>query len=193
MNEKEKLQTQEEIDPYTGEKRPLAEDAGNIDELMPVDEGERSGKEYLLNEESSMDAIAVDNQADAIADKSKRFTEDENIEQLFDDRQGLASGGREALKDDLESHHALSPDISAGDLDADWQSANVSGEEAVGGSAPTPDQDVVDEIGEALGLTYDPYEPLQGEAKLHQRDKKRWELDPRSAQDQSDETEQDGS
>ena len=48
---------------------------------------------------------------------------------------------------------AHSPTLSAGDLDAKWDVGD-SGEETVGGSAPTPDQDNVDEIGEAVGLEF---------------------------------------
>lgn len=50
------------------------------------------------------------------------------------------------------THHESSPLLSGGDVDADWQGAQSSGDEAVGGTAPTPDQDVVDEIGRALGV-----------------------------------------
>jgi hypothetical protein len=42
--------------------------------------------------------------------------------------------------------------LAGGDVDADLERVASSGEEAVGGSAPTPDQDVVDEIGDALGV-----------------------------------------
>ena len=42
--------------------------------------------------------------------------------------------------------------LCGGDVDADWAGALGVGDEAVGGSAPTPDQDVVDEIGRALGV-----------------------------------------
>lgn len=45
-----------------------------------------------------------------------------------------------------------SPFLSGGDLDADWQRAYSTGEEGVGGSVATPDQDVVDEIGRAFGV-----------------------------------------
>lgn len=57
------------------------------------------------------------------------------------------------------------------------------GEESVGGGNPTPDQDVVEELGEAVGLTYEDNEPLGGEAKLHARDEHRWELNPASSED----------
>jgi len=74
-------------------------------------------------------------------------------------------------------------------LDAAWQLANVAGEETVGGSAPTPDQDVVDELGEAVGLTYEDDEPLNSDRKVLDRDRNRWELNPASALDQDEELE----
>lgn len=45
-----------------------------------------------------------------------------------------------------------SPRLCGGDLDADWMGAHLYGDEAVGGSVATPDQDRVDEIGRALGV-----------------------------------------
>jgi hypothetical protein len=49
---------------------------------------------------------------------------------------------------------------------------------------PTPDQDVVDELGQAAGLTYEDDEPLHTGDKLEKRDKKRWELNPESAEEE---------
>ena len=77
----------------------------------------------------------------------------------------------------------MSPAITGGDLDADWENAYFSGDEAPGGDNPTPDQDNVEEMGEALGLSYDDNEELKGSEKLIERDKHRWELDPASADD----------
>ena len=70
-------------------------------------------------------------------------------------RVAVPDGGRAAivpLLDDLLEFSATSPRLSGGDVDADRWRALDSGEEAVGGSAPTPDQDVVDELGRALGV-----------------------------------------
>ena len=72
--------------------------------------------------------------------------------------------------------------LTGGDVDAAWDEADV-GEEAVGGSTPTPDQDVVDDLGRAVGVTYSDTEPLRPEEKEKQRDEKRWELDPASSPD----------
>ena len=70
-----------------------------------------------------------------------------------------------------------------GDLDAAWEDSAVAGEESVGGTTPTPDQDIVDEIGEAAGLTYSDDEPLDSDKKVLDRDRHRWELDPASTDD----------
>src|SRR3954470_10199088 len=76
--------------------------------------------------------------------------------------------------------------ISGGDVDADTQSAYSVGDEAPGGDNPTPDQDVVQEIGAAVGLNYQDTEELGSERKLEERDRHRWELDPASAEDYPD-------
>jgi Family of unknown function (DUF6335) len=174
------------IDPYTGELEPVAEDADQFIEVVPEETDDRHGKNYLLNEETSMDTYVADSDADAVAEQSAHYTEDKDIEADFAQRQKLAVGGRDELLEELEEHHSLSPDISGGDLDASWQTANVAGEETVGGSAPTPDQDIVDELGAAAGLIYADDEPLDSDAKILDRDRHRWELNPASADDEDD-------
>jgi hypothetical protein len=92
-------------------------------------------------------------------------------------------GGRR-MGDELEEHHSVSPRLSGGDVDAAWQEAEAGGDEAVGGSVATPDQDVVDEIGRAVGLEFQDNEELRAPAEvLEKRDRHRWELDRRSADD----------
>jgi len=76
--------------------------------------------------------------------------------------------------------------MSGGDVDADIQSAYSVGDEAPGGDNPPPDQDVVQEIGAAVGLNYQDTEELGSERKLEERDRHRWELDPASAEDYPD-------
>jgi hypothetical protein len=65
--------------------------------------------------------------------------------------------------------------LTGGDVDADQQRARDSGEEAVGGSVVTPDQDVVDELGRALGVeqALDDEVRTSGEI-LRERDRHRW-------------------
>ena len=85
----------------------------------------------------------------------------------------------QALHDTKEPAEAV---VTGGDIDAAWDQAAV-GDETVGGSSPTPDQDIVDEIGEALGVTYEEGEPLHTSEKIEQRDAERWELNPASSED----------
>jgi hypothetical protein len=103
---------------------------------------------------------------------------------------GLASAahsGGEELRDNLRKNNSASPRLTGGDVDANWQNAEAQGDESPGGDNPTPDQDVVDEIGRALGVEYADDEELQGGAEIAERDTHRWELDPSSKDDFDDE------
>ena len=91
-----------------------------------------------------------------------------------------AKSGRAEMKDRLAKSTSGGAAITAGDVDADWESAESVGDEAPGGDNPTPDQDVVDDIGRALGVEYEDDEELQGGAEINERDRHRWELDPAS-------------
>jgi hypothetical protein len=178
------------IDPYTGEVEPPAEAAYQVTEVVPEDPGNRAGENFLLEEESLMDKTALDADADDVSWRINSYTEDENVEEVFEERQDLAASGRRKLKEKLNEHHSLSPNLSADDIDAAWEDSNVSGEESVGGTVPTPDQDIVEELGEAVGLTYKDNEPLNGD-KLAERDRHRYELDPASAEDEDADREED--
>jgi Family of unknown function (DUF6335) len=180
----------EPIDPYTGEVEPPAEGAYKVTEILSRDPGNREGENYLLEEEDSLDKLALDADSDAISDSINTYTDDEDIKDEFEERQGLASGGRQKLEEKLNEHHSQGPSLSAGDVDAAWEDSVVAGEESVGGSAPTPDQDNVDEIGHAVGLTYQDDESLNSDKKVLERDRRRWELNPASADDQDEETEE---
>jgi hypothetical protein len=94
-----------------------------------------------------------------------------------------ARSGRAELNQKLHEHTSTSPALTGGDVDADWEAAESVGDEAPGGDNPTPDQDVVDEIGRALGVEYDDDEELRGGQEIEERDRKRWELDPASSDD----------
>jgi hypothetical protein len=92
------------------------------------------------------------------------------------------------MRDRLAKNTSSSPALTAGDVDADWASADTVGDEAPGGDNPTPDQDVVDEIGRALGVNYADDEELQGGTEIADRDRHRWELDPSSKDDFDEES-----
>ena len=99
-----------------------------------------------------------------------------------------AQSGRAELRERLRKNTSASPALTSGDVDADWESAETIGDEAPGGDNPTPDQDVVDDIGRALGVEYEDDEELQGGAEIKERDRRRWELDPASKdRDEDDE------
>jgi hypothetical protein len=95
---------------------------------------------------------------------------------------GVGRGVIVPLLDDLVEFRATSPRLSGGDVDVDWRRAFDSGEEAVGGSAPTPDQDVVDELGRALGVEQGAEDEVwtSGEI-LRARDRHYWHLERLSA------------
>ena len=175
------------IDPYTGELKPVPEDADQFIEVIPEETDNREGSNYLLNEETSMDAYAANADSNAAAEQAAHYTDDEDIEADFAERQQLAASGRDVLLEELDEHNSLSPEITGGDVDASWQTANQAGEETVGGSVSTPDQDVVEEIGQGAGLVYKDDEPLNYDAKVLDRDRNRWELNPASALDEDEE------
>jgi len=97
-----------------------------------------------------------------------------------------ARSGRRHLQHALEEHTETGPAMTGGDVDADWQDAYAVGDEAPGGDNPTPDQDVVEEIGRAMGVEYQDNEELKGADKIAERDRHRWELDPASSDDYLD-------
>ncbi len=105
----------------------------------------------------------------------------------LDRRASSVKSGRAEMNDKLSKSNSGGAAITAGDVDADWQSAESVGDEAPGGDNPTPDQDRVDDIGRALGVEYADDEELQGGAEIADRDLNRWELDPASKDDFDDE------
>lgn len=112
------------------------------------------------------------------------YEPDPEIREEFAMAAVLGDSSRKILLDELrENAPAESPVVSGGDIDAAWDQSDASGEETVGGSNPTPDQDVVDELGKAVGLIYQDNEPLDTTEKVTERDRHRWELDPESSED----------
>jgi hypothetical protein len=104
----------------------------------------------------------------------------------LDRHASAARTGRAEIAESRIRHAGMTPGITAGDPDADVENAYFSGDEAPGGDNPTPDQDVVDEIGRALGVQYQDNEELRSSDKVVERDKHRWELDPASSDDYKD-------
>jgi hypothetical protein len=97
-----------------------------------------------------------------------------------------ARTGRQEIEQRRRNHASMSPGITGGDVDADLESAYFSGDEAAGGDNPTPDQDIVDDIGRALGVEYHDNEELRSSDKIVERDRHRWERNPASSEDYKD-------
>jgi hypothetical protein len=74
---------------------------------------------------------------------------------------------------DWENYNSVSPELSGEDIDAYWQGADNDGSETSGGHAPTPDQDIVEDIAEPWGLSYTPTEEINLEEKLATMEEKR--------------------
>lgn len=123
----------------------------------------------------SIDEEDIDTEVD-------QYTDDSDVIDDFTDRQEMNAGG-ENLLGELETYNQRSAIDSVGGEDADWEDS--IGDETFTGDLPTPDQDAVDDLGSAAGLSYGLEEPLDGN-KINQRDVNRWELDPHSVDDEFD-------
>jgi len=87
------------------------------------------------------------------------------------------------LKERLREHTAASPADSGGDLDANWEDSIGSGDEAVAGHNPTPDQSDSEANAHAMGVEFQDNEPLDLLEKMDKRDRNRFELDENSKAD----------
>lgn len=111
---------------------------------------------------------------------------DESIEEL-DEIAGVDIDGELLV---VPAHHPRDTeltgiddaDLTRGDLDADWELEEIFGDDP----DRRDDRNIVDELGEAIGLTYEEDEELACGAKEWERDRHRWELDPASAEDWRD-------
>lgn len=104
------------------------------------------------------------------------------IAELIEEEISHAPKAPNELLQRLQNHHSSSPADSGGDIDADWEEVNSSGEETVGGSNPTPDQSDVEENAHAVGIDFQDNEPLEFIEKIEKRDSHRWELEEGSKQ-----------
>jgi hypothetical protein len=85
---------------------------------------------------------------------------DPEVQQEFEEAHQRARSGAQLLRRKFKEH-ASGPLLSGGDIDADWEDAEFVGEEAVAGGNPTPDQSVVDDIGEAVGDEQEDGKPIR--------------------------------
>lgn len=98
------------------------------------------------------------------------FSADPEVQEEFREAQRRAGSGSEVLKRKLREHTSTGPELAGGDIDADWEDAENVGDEASPGNNPTPDQSMVDEIGDAVGESQEDEKPLQtSDEKLPRR------------------------
>jgi hypothetical protein len=102
---------------------------------------------------------------------------DPSIERERNEEVADAPRAPDELIERLNENTAASPADSGGDIDAAWEEVNTTGEEAVFGSNPTPDQSDVEANAHAMGIDYQDNEPLDILGKLERRDEDRFELD----------------
>jgi hypothetical protein len=95
---------------------------------------------------------------------------------------GYVAGGRTMRDRQRESNEADAA-LTGGDVDANYEQAEADGDESVGGTVSTPDMDVVDELGAAVGLEMNERSFLRTNDMLEERDTRRWELEPTSSED----------
>ncbi|NNF00349.1 MAG: hypothetical protein HKN25_15115 [Pyrinomonadaceae bacterium] len=101
---------------------------------------------------------------------------DKDVKALMDDEIEHAPQAPHELEERLEEHHSTSPQLSGGDIDAEWEDANNTGSEAVFGHNPTPDQSDVEDNAHAMGINFEDDEALDFEKKIEKRDSNRFEL-----------------
>ncbi|MEG4583904.1 DUF6335 family protein [Microcoleus sp. MOSTC5] len=125
----------------------------------------------------------------------KKTTERDNLGELpqeitesygtgvIDDQPGLSQDDITTLQDSSSEYSSSSSQIGGEDGDPAAEQESATGEQSVGGTAPTPDMDMVDELGAAAGIEMPDGAILHTTNMLEHRDESRWELDPSSAED----------
>jgi Family of unknown function (DUF6335) len=108
------------------------------------------------------------------------YVPDPEIEEFMEEEILRAPKDPELLVHRLRNNTAASPHDAGGDLDATWEDVNESGSESVTGDNPTPDQSLVEENAQAVGVSFEDNEELDFLEKIEKRDRERYELDPRS-------------
>ncbi len=129
-------------------------------------------------------------------DKTEKLIDWEETERKDRNRNGLdddleppavdISAGAAKLAQRFREDGLADPVVTGGDVDAQLEGAQFSGDESPVSSMSSPEHNDVDDIGRAMGVTYQDDEELKFGEKEHDRDKKRWELDPASSEDYRD-------
>ena len=108
---------------------------------------------------------------------------DRDVQEVMNEDIENAPRDSHELKERLEENHATSPETSGGDIDAEWEDAQDSGAESVGGHNPTPDQSDAEANAIAMGIEFQDNQPIDMIGKLEKRDDDRYELNEDSKAD----------
>ena len=108
------------------------------------------------------------------------YVPDPEIEEFMEQEIHRAPKDPDLLAQRLRNNTAASPRDAGGDIDADWEDVNESGSETVAGDNPTPDQSLVEENANAIGVSFEDNEELEFIDKIEKRDRDRFELDENS-------------
>jgi hypothetical protein len=156
------------------------------------------GLEKVPLDQAVIDTIAVDNTDDNLDADDDDVMDDSDNEEIISDLpqertesygtglQGKPSdraGKFSRRSDDHFNNNDADPILTGGDVDANYEQASAVGDEAVGGTVDTPDQDIVEELAAAMGVEIDDYTDVRINDLLKERDDRRWELDPKSSED----------
>jgi len=105
------------------------------------------------------------------------YVPDPEIEEFMEEEILRAPKDPELLVQRLRNNTAASPRDAGGDFDANWEDVNESGSETVAGDNPTPDQSIVEENANAMGVNFEDNEELDFLDKIERRDRDRYELE----------------
>jgi hypothetical protein len=111
------------------------------------------------------------------------YVPDPEIEEFMEEEISRAPKDPELLARKIRNNHSAAPGDTGGDPDADWDEVNDEGTETFFGDNSTPDQSLVEENAQSVGVSFEDNEDLEFIDKIDRRDRDRYELDQRSKTD----------
>src|SRR5579864_7132274 len=101
----------------------------------------------------------------------EKFEPDREVRMEFDEATRVGASGYHQVQRKVAQDRRILSDLSGGDVDATVTSEGA--DESPDGDNPTPDQNIVENLGRAAGETYEDDEPLRPKEKIEKRDKNR--------------------
>lgn len=106
----------------------------------------------------------------------ENFVPDAETQAFMDEEIRRAPQAQNEFRQKVENS-SMSPELTGGDLDADFQEANDDGAETFIGHNPTPDQSDVEANAQAMGFQFQDNQEIDLLDKMQRRDRDRFELD----------------